>query len=332
MNIGVSMLRLAIIGTNWITERFVQAALEVNEFELTAVYSRDTGRAKAFAAPFNPQAIPFTDLETMAKSDAFDAVYIASPNSLHYEQSVLMLENGKHVICEKPVASNITQAEHMYQVAEQHNVVLFEAFKTEYLPNFSLISKNLDKIGKVHKVFINYCQYSSRYQKYLNGENPNTFNPDFSNGSIMDIGFYCVSSAVALFGEPETVVASAHLLESGVDAHGTVILSYPAHDVVISHSKVSDTNIPSEIQGEAGSMVIEHLSECDHIVLKLRGEEAVTLTVPQVENTMTYEASIFAEQIKQKKLCEKAKARALGVSRIITEVRKQVGVVFPADK
>lgn len=326
------MLRLAIIGTNWITERFVQAALEVNEFELTAVYSRDTERAQAFAAPFNTQAISFTDLESMAKSDAFDAVYIASPNSLHYEQSVLMLNHGKHVICEKPVASNITQAEHMYQVAEHHNVVLFEAFKTEYLPNFSLISKNLDKIGKVHKVFINYCQYSSRYQKYLNGENPNTFNPAFSNGSIMDIGFYCVSSAVALFGEPESIKASAHLLESGVDAHGTVILSYPAHDVVISHSKVSDTNIPSEIQGEAGSMVIEHLSECDHIVLKLRGEEAVTLTVPQVENTMTYEASIFAEQIKQKKLCEKAKARALGVSRIITEVRKQVGVVFPADK
>lgn len=325
------MLRLAIIGTNWITERFVQAALEVKEFELTAVYSRSEQRAAEFAAPFNDQAQCFTDLQAMAQSDAFDAVYIASPNSLHYEQSVLMLENGKHVICEKPIASNIVQAEHMYQVAEQHGVVLFEAFKTEYLPNFALINQNLEKLGKLHKVFINYCQYSSRYQRYLDGENPNTFNPAFSNGSIMDIGFYCVSSAVALFGEPESVKASAHLLDTGVDAHGTVILGYKAHDVVISHSKVSDSNIPSEIQGEAGSMIIEHISECDHIVLKLRGEEAVTLTVPQVENTMTYEASIFAEQIKQGKLCEKAKTRALGVSRISTEVRKQVGVVFPAD-
>ncbi|GLT14673.1 Gfo/Idh/MocA family protein [Vibrio algivorus] len=326
------MLRLAIIGTNWITERFVQAAIEVNEFELTAVYSRTEARASEFASPFNAQAQYFTDLQAMAESDVFDAVYIASPNALHYEQSVLMLENGKHVICEKPIASNITQAEHMYQVAEQNGVVLFEAFKTEYLPNFQLINQNLDKLGKLHKVFINYCQYSSRYQRYLDGENPNTFNPAFSNGSIMDIGFYCVSSAVALFGEPETIKASAHLLDSGVDAHGTVILNYKEHDVVISHSKVSDSNIPSEIQGEAGSMIIEHISECDHIVLKLRGEDAVTLTVPQVENTMTYEASIFAEQIKQGKLCEKAKARALGVSRISTEVRKQVGVVFPADK
>lgn len=325
------MLRLAIIGTNWITERFVQAAIEVNEFELTAVYSRTEARASEFATLFNAPAQCFTDLETMAQSDAFDAVYIASPNSLHYAQSVLMLEHGKHVICEKPVASNITQAEHMYQVAEAHDVVLFEAFKTEYLPNFQLINQNLDKLGKLHKVFINYCQYSSRYQRYLDGENPNTFNPAFSNGSIMDIGFYCVSSAVALFGEPITVKASAHLLDSGVDAHGTVILTYEDHEVVLSHSKVSDSNIPSEIQGEAGSLIIEHISECDHVVLKLRGEAPLRLQVPQVDNSMIYEAKVFAEQIKQGKLCEKAKARALGVSRITTEVRQQTGVVFPAD-
>ncbi|MBD1576055.1 Gfo/Idh/MocA family oxidoreductase [Vibrio sp. S11_S32] len=325
------MLRLAIIGTNWITERFVQAALEVKEFELSAVYSRDTARAKEFAAPFNSDAVCFDDLTEMAQSDAFDAVYIASPNSLHYSQSVLMLENGKHVICEKPVASNITQAEHMYQVAEQHNVVLFEAFKTEYLPNFALISEHLPQLGKLHKVSIHYCQYSSRYQRYLDGENPNTFNPDFSNGSIMDIGFYCVSSAVALFGEPESIKASAHLLESGVDAHGSAILTYPEFEVVICHSKVSDSVLPTELQGEAGVMHIPHISECDHVDIKLRGEEVVTYQVPQLENTMTYEASIFAQQIKRGQLCQQAKARALGVSRITTEIRRQTGVVFPSD-
>jgi hypothetical protein len=68
-------------------------------------------------------------------------------------------------------------------------VVLFEAFKTASLPNFLLLKQSFDKIGKLRKAFINYCQYSSRYQRYLDGENPNTFNPAFSNGSIMDIGF-----------------------------------------------------------------------------------------------------------------------------------------------
>lgn len=326
------MLRLAIIGTNWITERFVKAAIEAQEFELTAVYSRDKNRAQEFSAPFNKHAVSFSDLTEMAQSDVFDAIYIASPNSLHYEQSILMLESGKHVICEKPVASNITQAEHMFEVAEKNKVVLFEAFKTEYLPNFALITEHLSKLGKLHKVSVNYCQYSSRYQRYLDGENPNTFNPAFSNGSIMDIGFYCVSSVVALFGEPEKIKASAHLLDSGVDAHGSAILYYPEFEVVIRHSKVSDSALPTELQGEAGMMLIDHISECDHIVLKLRGQESVTYQVAQVENTMTYEASFFAKQIKQGHLCEKAKARALGVSRITTEIRRQTGVSFPADQ
>lgn len=143
------------------------------------------------------------------------------------------------------------------KTARENNVVLFEAFKTASLPNFLLLKQSFDKIGKLRKAFINYCQYSSRYQRYLDGENPNTFNPAFSNGSIMDIGFYCLASAVALWGEPRAVHASASLLESGVDGQGTVVLSYGDFDVTLHHSKVSDSAIPSEIRGEAGALVIE---------------------------------------------------------------------------
>jgi predicted dehydrogenase len=125
----------------------------------------------------------------MAQSDAIDAVYIASPNSLHFPQTKLFLSHKKHVICEKPLASNIQEVEAAIALARENQVVLFEAFKTASLPNFLLLQQSLPKIGKVRKAFINYCQYSSRYQRYLDGENPNTFNPAFSNGSIMDIGF-----------------------------------------------------------------------------------------------------------------------------------------------
>lgn len=90
------------------------------------------------------------------------------------------------------------------------------------------------------------------------GENPNTFNPAFSNGSIMDIGFYCPASAVALFGEPKSVQATASLLASGVDAHGVVVMDYGDFSVTLQHSKVSDSVPASEIQGEAGSLVIEN--------------------------------------------------------------------------
>ena len=128
----------------------------------------------------------FTSLEAMAESDAIDAVYIASPNSLHFSQTQLFLSHKIHVICEKPLASNQAEVDAAIACARENQVVLFEAFKTAYLPNFHLLRQALPKVGKLRKVFFNYCQYSSRYQRYLDGENPNTFNPAFSNGSIMD--------------------------------------------------------------------------------------------------------------------------------------------------
>ncbi len=89
----------------------------------------------------------------------------------------------------------------------------------------------------------------------------------FPNGSIMDIGFYCLASAVALFGEPKSVQATASLLASGVDAQGVVVMDYGDFSVTLQHSKVSDSVLASEIQGEAGSLVIEKLSECQKVCL-----------------------------------------------------------------
>ena len=200
------MIRFAVIGTNWFTRQFVEAAHESGKYKLTAVYSRSLEQAQHFANDFSVEHL-FTSLEAMAESDAIDAVYIASPNALHFSQTQLFLSHKIHVICEKPLASNLAEVDAAIACARENQVVLFEAFKTASLPNFHLLRQALPKVGKLRKVFFNYCQYSSRYQRYLDGENPNTFNPAFSNGSIMDIGFYCLASAVALFGEPKSVQA-----------------------------------------------------------------------------------------------------------------------------
>lgn len=250
------MIRFAVIGTNWITRQFVDAAHETGKYKLTAVYSRSLEQAQTFANDYLVEHL-FTSLDAMAQSDAIDAVYIASPNALHFPQTQLFLSHKKHVICEKPLASNLAEVEAAIACARENQVVLYEAFKTASLPNFLLLQQSLPKVGKVRKAFLNYCQYSSRYQRYLDGENPNTFNPAFSNGSIMDIGFYCTASAVALWGEPHSVRASASLLESGVDAHGVVVMDYGDFSVTLQHSKVSDSVIDSEIRGESGSLVIE---------------------------------------------------------------------------
>ncbi|MGF1788568.1 Gfo/Idh/MocA family oxidoreductase [Photobacterium swingsii] len=324
------MVKFAVIGTNWITDTFIQGAHASGKMKLTAVYSRTIEKAEEFASKYDAVTC-FEDMQALASSDAIDAVYIASPNSLHAEQAALFIKEGKHVIGEKPLASNIAQVEHLVELAKQHQVVLFEAMKAPYTPNFSALQKALPKIGKLRKVHLTYCQYSSRYQKYLNGENPNTFNPAFSNGSLMDIGIYPLSAAVALFGEPNSFTAQGTLLDSGVDAHGTLVLHYQDFDVTIAHSKVSDGVIPSEFQGEQGTITVKGISECLAVELHRKDEPVLALSRDQVPNTMQYEAAVFAELVANKTIMHDGLNRSRIVSNIITHARGVIGVRFPAD-
>lgn len=214
------MIRFAVIGTNWISHAFCQAAHRTGQLTLAAVYSRKLETAQTFAADYQINTC-YDDLLAMAESPEIDAVYIASPNSLHAPQAELFLKQGKHVIGEKPLASNIQEVERLIDTALTNRLVLMEAMKTSYLPNLQTCRAALPSLGKLRRAHLSYCQYSSRYQKYLDGENPNTFNPAFSNGSLMDIGIYPLTVAIELFGKPEQVTASGALLDSGVDAHGS---------------------------------------------------------------------------------------------------------------
>ncbi|CAJ1000135.1 scyllo-inositol 2-dehydrogenase (NADP(+)) IolU [Sodalis praecaptivus] len=328
--LSVQMIRFAVIGTNWITRQFIDAAHESGKLKLTAIYSRQLTQARALAADY-PVEQCFDSLEQLSTSDLIDAVYIASPNALHCQQSLLFMRQGKHVICEKPLASTLAEAEQMIACALEHQVVLFEAFKTAYLPNFQALQRALPSVGRLRKGLLNYCQYSSRYDKYLAGENPNTFNPHFSNGSIMDIGFYPLATAVTLWGEPERVQASASLLSSGVDGHGTVILHYGDFDITLLHAKVSQSALPSEIQGETGSLLIEKIGECQRLTLVARNGNQQDLSQPQHINSMLYEAHAFTDRIAQRQSDHPALAITRSTAQLLTEIRRQTGVVFPAD-
>ncbi|MGK3144134.1 Gfo/Idh/MocA family protein [Pantoea sp. C2G6] len=325
------MIRFAIVGTNWITRQFIDAAQETGAMKLSAIYSRTQAQADAFRADY-PCEQTFTSLDELAASPEIDAVYLASPNALHCEQARLFMSHGKHVICEKPLASNLAEVEQLIACAREHQVVLFEAFKTASLPNFLRLQQALPEVGKLRKALLSYCQYSSRYPRYLNGENPNTFDPRWSNGSVMDIGYYCLAAAVTLWGEPQRVQASATLLASGVDAHGVVLLSYGDFDVTILHSKVSDSSLPSEIQGEAGALLIEKISECQQLSFVPRGGEKQLLSQPQHSNTMRYEADTFVRLVEQRQVDHPALEVSRITAALLTEIRRQTGVIFPADR
>jgi len=328
-----SLVRFGVVGTNWITDRFLDHVKVVEEFTLTAVFSRTAEKARAFADKYGVETI-FTDLEEMAKSDVIDAVYIATPNALHAEQSILFLNHGKHVLCEKPLASNTREVDAMFQAARKNGVVLMEAMKTTFLPRFQAIQQNLDKLGTIRRYFGSYCQYSSRYDKYKEGIVLNAFKPELSNGALMDLGIYCIYPLVVLFGEPKRIQASAVMLESGVDGEGSLILDYDGMQANIQFSKISDSFIPSEIQGESGSIIIDHISDPSAVSLRYRNGETEDLTVDQPIGSMAYETMEFINLIKSGKTESDVNSykNSRITASIMEEARRQIGLVFPADK
>ncbi|MDU0202683.1 Gfo/Idh/MocA family protein [Paenibacillus sp. MAH-36] len=327
------MIRFAVIGTNWITEEFIHAARETGEFALTAVYSRTEDKAAEFANKFEV-AHRFTDLDAFAQSDTYDAVYIASPNSLHAEYAVHCMNHGKHVLCEKPAASNSAELSAMIEAARSNKVVFMEALKSTLMPNFKAIQENLHKLGPIRRYFAGYCQYSSRYDAYKQGTVLNAFNPIFSNGSLMDLGVYCIYPLAVLFGTPDRVQACGMLLESGVDGEGSLLLSYKDMDAVIMHSKIASSYLPAEIQGEHATMIIDKINQPEKVEIRYRDGSVENLTREQSARTMRYEAEEFIRLIQSGASESETNSHANSsiAMAIMDEARKQMGLVFPADR
>lgn len=327
------MVRFGIIGTNWITEKLLEAAQSVEDFHLTAVYSRSEQTGMEFAEKHGASFI-YTDINELAKSDHIDAVYIASPNSFHHDHAITSMRAGKHVLCEKPLASNVREVNEMIDSARENDVVLMEAMKTTLLPSFTAVQENLHKIGKVRKYFASFCKYSSRYDAYKQGTILNAFNPIYSNGSLMDLGVYGIYPMVLLFGKPKTVQATATMLDSGVDGAGTVLMEYDDMEGVVLHSKISDSYIPSEIQGENGSILFDTISEPESVEIRYKDGKVEKLEFHQEYPPMYYEVKEFVDLIKNRKLESKVNTfeRAKVTAGILEEARKQIGLVYPADK
>lgn len=326
------MIRIGIVGTNWITERLLEAAEGIENFKLAAVYSRTMERAEEFASQYGITRT-FTDLEAMAASDEIDAVYIASPNSFHADQAILFLKNSKHVLCEKPLAANAAEAAKMIQEAKHHNVLLMEAMKSTLLPNFKVIQNNLHKIGPIRKYFASYCQYSSRYDTYKKGTVLNAFNPEFANGSLMDLGTYCIYPLVSLFGEPKEIMATGLILDSGADGEGSILLKYDDMDAVIIYSKITNSTLPSEIQGEKGSIVIDKIYSAEKVDIHYNDSTIESVTVEQPHPAMYYEVKEFIDLISQKKNESLVNSfeNSYTTMRIMDKVRQQIGLSYPSD-
>lgn len=332
-------LQLGTIGTSWITNNFIESATATEYYELNTVYSRSKETAEEFAGKYGAVNIE-TDLKLFMENPALDVIYIASPNSLHYEQSLLALTAKKHVMVEKPATLNVEQWDDLVQVAEENGVFILEAARHMHIPNLQVIADEIKKLGTIRGASLPFLQYSSRYDNVLAGEEPNVFSLKFAGGALMDLGIYPVYTAVAFFGEPEEVHYFTRKIATGVDGNGTIILRYKDFDVTILLAKNTVSSYEGEIYGEDDTLIFDHVTDLNEArLLNVRtSEEKKIMLEPQQENNMYYEAETLAKMIADKD-SEETKARyqelsnlARIVSGLLHDLRKQADILFEADK
>lgn len=294
-------MRFGIIGTNWITDRFIKAANQHPEFTIGAVYSRTKETGSAFAEKYGVEKV-YTDLTALFSSGDIDAVYIASPNAFHAEQSILAMEHGIHVLCEKPAVTSVEEMDRVIEASRLHNTTFMEAMKSTVTPSFLNLKKNLGKIGPVRRFVFHYNQYSSRYDNYKNGIIENAFKPELGNGAKMDLGVYGIAPVVHLAGAPESAWKNDYLLSTGADGQGSMILNYNGMEAIIMYSKISDSFLPSEIQGENGTIQIDRISDPKNITINYRDGRTEDLSVAHEFDTMYYELAEFIHCVKNGQL------------------------------
>ena len=218
-------MKWGILASGTIAAKFARTvnAMSHEGESLVAVGSRSARKARAFA---DEHGIPkaYGSYEELAADPDVEAIYIATPNNLHYENALLCLNAGKHVLCEKPFTTNAADAQKLYKTAEEKGLFIMEAFRIRFL---SLYAKLLEIIkseeyGKLRHARCDYgfiAQGARRERK---------FKSELGGGALLDIGIYNLGFLHMVMGaSPESFTSEVHLNEFWTDDFSVLQLSYP---------------------------------------------------------------------------------------------------------
>ena len=326
-------MKVGVVGTGMIV-RMVCPNFEDWGVECTAVAGTPTSmdEVEELADAWGAKG-RYADYHDLVADASVDTVYVAVPNFLHYAVSEAAILAGKDVVCEKPLASNEVEAAKLAALAKEHGVFLWEAVVTTRQPNFRLVRDELlPKIGTVKAVSVNYSQYSSRYDAFRAGEVLPAFDPAKAGGAIMDIGLYTLTYTIGLFGEPKAAKYYANI-ERGIDTSGLVVMEYDGFTATNVCAKDSSGALGATIQGTDGYIQTHSgANMCGPVTLCLNGQEPeiIDRSLPVMwegefrEFKRQQDAHDLAE-------CYRQLDQSLAVSRIQNTIRREAGVIFPAD-
>jgi len=320
----------AILGCGKIARQFSHDLQLLPNAKLYAASSRNIERARQFVADFGFEKA-YGSYEEMAADPNVDIVYIASPHSFHKEHTLLCLENGKAVLCEKPFAMNSQEVELMIAKAKEKNTFLMEAFWTRFQPSFIKAMEILksEELGKLKVVRTDFAFNAPK------DPNDRFYNLKLGGGSLLDIGIYNIVSALSTLGKPSEIKTMAGFSPNGVEESIQLCFKYPGGEMAsLVSSFAAHSSIQSEFWCEQGYLRLNRrwFTPTTISVWKNGDNNETLVKIPESPGYgYQYEAAHVMQCLDNN--LKESPVMSFGFSTdlmgILDEVRKDAGISFP---
>ncbi|QOG02063.1 Gfo/Idh/MocA family protein [Flavobacterium sp. MDT1-60] len=314
-----------IIGLGNIANQFAADLVLIEDANLVAVASRSIEKARDFANQYNcPKA--YDSYEALFADDQVDIVYIATPHDSHAELSIKALENGKHVLCEKPMALSYKDAVRMTEASKKYNRFFMEAFWTRFIPSVKEVLEKVNQgiIGDVNYVKADFNFYADEK------EGGRLFDKKLGGGALFDIGVYPLFLSYLMLGIPKEIIAKSVYSNNGIDLQTSMILHYEKAQAILHASINSESDMKAVIGGTQGNIQLNApwFVADGYSIVKNNQEEVCSL--PNLGKGYAHEAIECHKCIRNNQIESElwSHQNSLDLSKIVEEIKVQIKLPF----
>ena len=325
----MSKFRWGILGTGGIARTFAHEIQLLPDQSVSAVGSRNLSTAIEFSKSLEGSQ-PFGSYAELVESDV-DAIYVATPHPMHFENTLVAMQAGKPVLCEKPFTLNVQEARGLIAFSQQNGIPLMEAMWTRFLPHIKEIRDLIDSgaLGEIHTVIADHGQFipSTRAERL--------WEPELGGGALLDLGIYPITIADIALGAPQEIHAYATLTEKGVDLQTSMGFTYAngAH-ALLTCTMANQSANTAVISGEKARIEIDgpFFAPTSFKIITRDGD--VTTFEDRYQGVgLREEAIAFAEVVRSGSIESPlmTHAKTVEIMELMDKVRKQIGVRYPGE-
>ncbi len=319
-----------ILAPGKIAHKFASGLQFVPGAKIQAVGSRSLERAESFAATYDiPKS--YGSYQELAEDPDLDVIYIATPHSFHMENTLICLNRGKAVLCEKPLAINSGQVEAMINASRQNQTFLMEALWSRFIPHIIKTKDLMDAgvIGQVSHLEVDFG-FKARYDP-----DSRLFAPHLGGGALLDIGIYPLFFALHLFGAPDKIDAEAKLAATGVDESCRVKLTFSGNRTAnLWFTLTEDTPVEAKLTGSAGQILLPNRWYQPVNITTTKDDKPEEIAFDFVGNGYNYQAVEVQKCLEAGKIESAVWSHhnSLALMQVMDEIRQQCGISYPSEK